>query len=309
MTVLKRNVRGIRQKIPSGYILGRKSAGEGPAEMLAFSDVAKVLANTPGAASTITAALTYGLFASRPTAPNTPAGQLALYYATDVSTLYLYIGTGWVSVGGGGGGLFGGLMSATPPTKTNTGLSTWLNQGSAVETDVSGAGMAFVTPSNGSAISFRGLFKAAPATPYTVTILVAMNQDWIAATGSGGFGFGWYDGTAKLHVALVIPTNLTDVFRDGQYTNVSTLTNQANKDISVGNIVTTPYLWVQIKDDGTNISAKVSLDGANYNNVIAPIAKSSAWLGAAGYSKIIFGTETFDTQFQGTIMSYKETSP
>lgn len=43
---IQRSVRGIRQSCPSGYIIGRQSAGDGPAEFISFSDIGAAITST-----------------------------------------------------------------------------------------------------------------------------------------------------------------------------------------------------------------------------------------------------------------------
>lgn len=43
MSVLKRTIRGIRDTIPSGYILGRQSSGNGPAELIPLTGLGQSL--------------------------------------------------------------------------------------------------------------------------------------------------------------------------------------------------------------------------------------------------------------------------
>lgn len=42
---IQRSVRGIRQSCPSGYIIGRQSAGDGPAEFIRITDLGLALVN------------------------------------------------------------------------------------------------------------------------------------------------------------------------------------------------------------------------------------------------------------------------
>src|SRR5207244_4507278 len=90
-------------------------------------------------------------------------------------------------------GLYHQVMSATPTT-SSTGLTSWLNQGSATVTD-SAVGIDITAPSSGGAANITGRFLAAPAAPYTFTALVAATRN---SNNFNGVGIGWYDGTGKL---------------------------------------------------------------------------------------------------------------
>lgn len=46
MGILKRTIRGIRDSLPSGYMLGRLSSGDGPAELISLDHVAQKIAAT-----------------------------------------------------------------------------------------------------------------------------------------------------------------------------------------------------------------------------------------------------------------------
>lgn len=50
MTILARTIRGIRDSLPSGYIVGRLSSQEGPAELIDMKGLAQSL-NATGALS------------------------------------------------------------------------------------------------------------------------------------------------------------------------------------------------------------------------------------------------------------------
>src|SRR2546422_10895083 len=57
-----------------------------------------------------------GAFSSRPASPNVPAGCMAIYYATDTTTLYGWNGAAWLTIGGPTGGT--GPTGPTGPTGT-----------------------------------------------------------------------------------------------------------------------------------------------------------------------------------------------
>ena len=87
----------------------------------------------------------------------------------------------------GARGLFSGQMSATIPSQSATGLSTWLNQGTGTVSDDAN-GMHIVIPSNGSTLAARGLYTPAPTPPYTRTILLLHTE---ANSGNAYALFGW----------------------------------------------------------------------------------------------------------------------
>jgi hypothetical protein len=183
------------------------------------------------------------------------------------------------TAGTAGTGLYRQIMSATP-TSASTGLTTWLNQGSCVVSD-SAVGLSIDAPQSATA-NLCGRYMTAPATPYTTTVLLAATR----YSGSTSMtGIGWYDGTAKLQV-LSYETNGANgsVVRVRQFTNPTT-TSTINFASSF-NFFSQP-IWIQVKDDGTNVSFAFSQDGVNFL-VVYSVAKSSGFLGASGYSKLIF---------------------
>ena len=142
----------------------------------------------------------------------------------------------------------------------------------------------------------------APSTPYTITALVSATRNSAVAS---AVGIGWYDGTAKLHVlSNIVPNaNFWPLLQVAKYASVTGLagpTSSAPKPISH-----CPY-WFQLRDDGTNVSFAFSQDGANFLTVFS-VAKSSGYLGASGYSNVIFFVNPQSTgDTIGTILSWAQ---
>ncbi len=178
-----------------------------------------------------------------------------------------------------GTGLYRQIMSATP-TSASTGLTTWLNQGSCVVSD-SAVGLNIDAPQSATT-NLCGRYLTAPTAPYTITVLLGATR---SSTGVSMAGIGWYDGTAKLQV-LSYETNggSGPVVRVRQFTNPTTASTI--NFTSFLNFFSQP-IWLQVKDDGTNVSFAFSQDGVNFL-VVYSVAKSSGFLGASGYSKLIF---------------------
>ena len=90
---------------------------------------------------------------------------------------------------------------------------------------------------------------AAPSTPYTITALIAAARN---SSSSNGVGIGWYDGSAKLHViSYSTVSGAPAVFQVNKFNSVfsfngSDFTSNANQFPQP--------VWVQIHDDGTNVS-------------------------------------------------------
>lgn len=199
---------------------------------------------------------------------------------------------------GSGSGMWSGILSPVP-TQSGTGLNTWLNQGTATETD-SATGMAVVAGgTDPTTVNARVLYKVAPSAPYTVTALVASQS---LTSFYNSVGIGWTDGT-KLHMLGLVNRNTTGPF----YITVdkyNSVTSYNTADITGANNVP-PLIWLQLNDDGTNVTFRYSMDGANYIQVFK-VAKSSGWLGGTGYSHICFFINSQGTGEIGTLMSYSD---
>lgn len=212
-------------------------------------------------------------------------------------------GAGTISIaataGTGGTGLYRQLMSATP-TSSSTGLTTWLNQGSSVVSD-SDTGLTIDVPSN-AAVSLSGRYVTAPSTPYTVTALIGATR----TSASGGcVGIGWYDGSSKIQgICYYTTTGNGPLFAVRRYTSPTAETSASFT--SASNFFSQP-IWFQIKDDGTNVSFAFSNDGANFL-VVYSVAKSAGWLGATGYSKLLFFVDPRSgSNTLGTLLSWTQT--
>lgn len=192
----------------------------------------------------------------------------------------------------GGTGLFGASLSGVP-TAAGTGLAAWLNQGSAAVAD-SAAGICITDTSGGGAQRLRGRIKAAPATPYTVKALVSFsgqgNSDYC--------GIGWYDGTNKLHV-------IGPHYFNGWLILVGKLnspTSYNSNDQATGS-GQGPMVWLKLGDDGTTVTFSYSYDGENFVT-LASVAKATGFLGAAGYSNLVFFGNAQNSAMQATLLSW-----
>lgn len=242
------------------------------------------------AASTlITDYIAHGTAAARPVTPNVPATSgSSLYFADDTGELSAWDGSAWQPVGGGG---------STPPTSVGSGLTTWLNQGSATIADTA-AGICLRGPSTGTA-SFIGRYKAAPATPYTITAKIAVAAN---PTNFIAVGIGWYNGTDKLH--------LLEFMQDtGWKVKVEKWSSATAGSVGAdfaGNAGEFQPIYLQLNDDGTNAKFRISHDGVNFLEVFS-IAKASGYLGGSGYTNVIFGTDPLNAATVATLMEYDET--
>jgi hypothetical protein len=202
----------------------------------------------------------------------------------------------WLDNSGvGGTGLFSQLLSALP-TSAGTGLSTWLNQGTATVADAA-AGILLTAPSGGGD-NIRGRYMNAPSTPYTKTALIAMTSP--PQTNTGRAGFGWYDGSAKLQALTVFNSGANGYGIDVEnWTNVTTFSSQP---YGVQKLWASP-VWLRISDDGTTVKFQLSSDGMGWTTLYS-IAKASGFLGSSGYSKIIFFVNANGVDVTGSVLSF-----
>jgi hypothetical protein len=142
----------------------------------------------------------------------------------------------------------------------------------------------------------RLLHKAVPATPYKITGLVALNA--IKANFSGAV-FGWSDGT-KIHAWITQPGSSRLIQK---WTSVSAFS--AN-DLSTTDALTSgPLKWFRLEDDATTVTFSLSTDGVEFEPQFS-VAKASGFLGASGYTNLVFGINCNGVISNATLMSYVE---
>jgi hypothetical protein len=195
------------------------------------------------------------------------------------------------------GGLYNQVLSATP-TRVSTGLSGWLNQGSATTGDTA-TGLQ-VTGVSGQ--FWQLLTKTPPATPYSITaeIQCFYSANGVNGTSTIGGGIGWTDGT-KLHLLALQNATLL-------VTKFSNFTTFSANDFSNGNFPQYNFQypnWLKIKDDGTNVVFYFSADGATFQQLFS-VAKSAGYLGSSGYSTLVFGTNSNGAAATCTVLSWAQ---
>lgn len=201
------------------------------------------------------------------------------------------------SASGAGSGLYSQVMSATPQSGW-TGLSNWLNQSSATVTD-SPVGIAIRAPSSGNNDNISGRFMAAPTPPYRIRALIAATRN---STGYGSVNLGWYDGTNKMILeSYTIAGGNSPKLIVNTWNSPTSYNGQVFE--SAANAFSQP-IWLEIADDGNSISAGFSQDGANFITLYT-VAKSSSFLGGAGFNNVVFSVNPHGGQAIGTLMSWQ----
>lgn len=201
------------------------------------------------------------------------------------------------SGGTGGSGLYHQIMSATP-SATSTGLSSWLNQGSANVSD-SAVGISITAPSSGTENNIAGRMMSSPTPPYKITALIGVTR---SASAYNGIGIGWFNGTDRLH--LLALTTINGGLPKFEVTKWNSTTSFSSADFQTANNGYSQPFWMQIADDGTTVSFGISQDGANYLQLFST-TKAAGWLGASGYSNVLFFLNPQGGLTTGTLMSWK----
>jgi hypothetical protein len=177
----------------------------------------------------------------------------------------------------------GGVLTNTcAPTLTGTGLATAYNQAGTFSAANVATGIVMQDTSAGIASPIEGLLEAYPSTPFTLTALFSSPSPQLAFVGAGlavsnttttnamwfgmlAFSPGWY---------AVVYDYTTPALQS---------TNHAFTNAAVSPY--TPFVWLRLKDDGTNIVYSFSYDGILFTQVYTA-AKSATSLGSGGFNYI-----------------------
>lgn len=246
------------------------------------------------ASTLITDWLGRGVHSARPATPNISSGGTAIYTETDTGHTFVWNGTAWVDISTG---LYGQLLSIVP-TASITSLSNWGQQNGATVNDGT-TGICVTGSVVATDISIR-YTTTVPATPYTITALIATDTtDVVAAFGAV---FGWYDGT-KIEVITLYNQagGLNNQINVLDYATLTSAAAAANVRFSGTTALT--KAWFSITDDGTNVTFKYLPEG-NVSNArtLYTVAKASGYLSA--YSHICFGVARRGAGSDATLMSW-----
>lgn len=140
----------------------------------------------------------------------------------------------------------------------------WINQSTSVIITANGPIILEAPASTGT--SYRIRKKAAPSTPYTISVAIMMRP-----SGDGDTFVGLIfreSSTGKLH-AFVISNQTTGELHLQLHRFTDEVTYSSTQfDKGKPLIAPLPIVWLRIKDDGTNLTYFFSIDGQNWSDTI-----------------------------------------
>jgi hypothetical protein len=167
-----------------------------------------------------------------------------LYLPNNGVEIERYSGSAWAP--------WGPIFPFTAPV---SGDFAWANQGGASVNTTNG-GIYLLAPA-GAGNNLRVRQKAAPATPYTITVCFMAD---ILSVAFASIGVGWSDGT-KYAVAQVSSDGTATYVKSSKYTDVTTFS--ANYVLAQSPIRQT--VWFKLDEDGSNRTISYGVDGQHWN--------------------------------------------
>lgn len=201
---------------------------------------------------------------------------------------------------GGVSGLYSGAFTEVPDVSTFTVD----NSASASNFTLKSGKNAIKITSNDTNGQIRGIYIAAPATPYHIE---ACMQAPFAASNFGYIGLYWSDGTKYLRNSVVAQGGTSPLqFILQSWTNTTTFSANilTYTPIQCGNTY-----FMRIGDDGTNYTFDISADGVNWLQLNTGL-KSTSFLGSSGFTRVGFfgASQTGNTNVPCALVSWKQTS-
>lgn len=227
-----------------------------------------------------------GVFASRPTTPNIPAGATAVYVATDTGAIYAWNGSAWLTVGGGATTLDGltdvtiTSVAASDFLAYNSGSSQWTNRTptattallSAVVGDSGSGGTKGLVPAPGSGDAAAGKFLKADGTfavPSGGSTLITATFD--ASTSTVASTANCYAGAAAIATGL----SSGDAYRFRAMV-LKTAANSIAVVLTATKNATNGYLF-QLNNNGTG-SIESNTASINNNTGSGQFADKAGWV-------------------------------
>ena len=279
MTALHRFIRGIRDSIPSGYVLGRTDSGTGNVHLIKIADLTQ---------NAVNAVQTGGLSGANPTAvaKDTAINGVSKHFMradaapavqkTSSSQFGLCKVDGTtITASGGVISAVGGGASDTPfypaanifkPLIGSFTLASHVVTGTASMNSV-GRGIYLLDANAVGSEQLVGYY-AVPATPYTLTMCHLTNgmpADFCL------YGLCFLDTSISKNVMFGYGGNGNGNLVRYDYQKNSALGTYASDTATFGNY-STPMpagipIWTQVKDDGTNFTFNGSYDGEHFFKV------------------------------------------
>jgi hypothetical protein len=236
-------------------------------------------------------------------AADLPLGSSSAFGAVKVDGTTITASAGVISAAAAGNpGLFSGLIGSSVPSTTGTGLTTAFNQRGSFSVTNSAIGISMVDTTGTGTENIEGIVKTYPGVAYTLTVcmsvpIFASNFNLIgiiAATSTSGklmlFGIRW-NGGFQLGV---LAYNAFNSFNSnpGTYTSYAVM----------------PYIWLRLKDDGTNITFYISNDGVYFNQFYT-VTKASSFLGGSGFGLLGIAIDPCNGVIGSSCMAYDYTTP
>lgn len=260
---------------------------------------------------------TFGDIATPSVAP--PTGATRVYTKNGTACALSPIGVETCTGSGGGGGsitapyftlssvTYAPIWQVTVPPLTG-----WTAQNSAT-LDTTNGFPYISNPSTASATQIRGITRASPTAPYSVTMLLYHDISGQGTTGSStiGWSIGFSDGTKLVTADMSVTSGTTF---GPFYDHWSTITGgvataQNNSDVASSDLILRNPGWLKLCDDSTNIKIFFALDGGSasphWKQVYTELR--GAFLTTAP-SQIFVGAEPINGIVEDALISYKETA-
>lgn len=191
------------------------------------------------------------------------------------------------ATGGGGSstrGLWAELMSALP-TKSGIGLTTNYNQTGTFAANNVANGIEFKDTNTGNIL--EGLLGSYPGSAYTLTVLINRTTS-VNYPSAGIIVADTTSGKAMFFSYLLFGANPPTLYF--VYYTFSTPNNNVGSPVFSNTYVdNNPYfVWMRLKDDGTNITWSRSYDG-NLWQQLYTVAKSASYVGSSGFNYLGYG--------------------
>lgn len=183
----------------------------------------------------------------------------------------------------------------TPPTIAS---GTWVNKtggGHALGRDLPSGGIELVAIPNGAGTNSRHLLTwAAPSAPYTLT--AQLNCSFWPGSNPGIAGLVLYEsGTQKgLEWDLYWVTTTFLHWNYGKFATPST-SFSAYSDVSIPGLLDSSNVFLEMRNDGTNITSGWSVDGIGWNRVHTPLALTTPFTTAPNYYGLIIDNTSADS--------------